>query len=337
MAEIKTTYMGLELKSPVIVGACGLTDNADKIKKIEAEGAGAVVFKSLFEEQINLESIELQEQLSAYDYRNAEMGTLFPKIEHAGPEEHLNRLRKAKESVNIPVIGSLNAVFKETWLEYAELIAETGIDALELNFYHIPKNVTKESSTIIEEQMELLYKIKNKIKIPVCVKLSPYYTNSLRVIDKMDKVGVNSFVMFNRQFQPDIDIDNEKLVQHYNLSNTDDFKLPLRITGWMYGKVKADLCGNTGIYTAKETVKLILAGAKAVEVVSTLYKNGIGQIGLINRDLKKWMDEKGYSKLDDFRGKLAMESVKDPFAYKRAQYVDILMRENEILGKHNLL
>lgn len=333
MANLKTTYLGLELENPIIVGSSSLTASVESAKKMEEAGAGAIVTKSLFEEQIQLESYEFEQELREYENLNPEISNLFPNIKHAGPEEHLERIRKIKEAVNIPVIGSLNAIYPETWIEYAKIMEQTGIDALELNFYQLPKDPELDSSQIIDKQLETLYKIKSKAKIPVSIKLSPYYTNVLRAVSRMNKVGVDGFVVFNRLFQPNIDIEKEVLIQDFNFSNVEDYKLSLRYVGLLFKKVKADLSGNTGIYDGTDVIKMILAGANAVQVVSTLYKNQPTHISTMLKEMSEWMDRKGYESIPDFQGKLAKVNIKDPFAYNRAQYISILMNASDYLKK----
>ena len=331
MSKLKTNYLGIELRNPLIVGASSLTSNIDTLKAIEKAGAGAVVFKSLFEEQIQLEELELENELEEYNERHAEMVKLFPTLKHAGPAEHLAKLKKAKETLGIPVIGSLNAMHPDTWAEYAQAIADTGVDALELNFYTTPKDFEVEGKTIIQSQVEVLQSVKEKIKIPISVKLSPFYTNPLDVIRRFDETEVDGFVLFNRLFQPDIDIDKEELVQTIILSDSSDHRLPLRFTGLLYGNIAADICAATGIMNGNDAVKMILAGADAFQVVSTLYRNGIDHITEMLAQIEGWMNKKGYKSIDDFRGKLAKKNLHDPFAYRRAQYVDILLRSNEII------
>lgn len=337
MANLKTTYLGIELKNPVIVGANNLVTDLNTLKKIEKAGAAAIVYKSLFEEQIQLENLELGNVMSEYADRNAEMINLFPDIEHAGPEEYLINLSKAKRTVQIPVIASLNAVYKESWIEYARKIESTGVDGLELNFYSFPKDFEACGKDIIHEQLEIVEEVIRAVKIPVSVKLSPYYTNILSVISRMDKLGVQSFTLFNNLFQPEIDIDEEVNYYPYNLSSPSENKLPLRYAGLLYGEINAGICSNTGIYTGADVVKMILAGANTVQVVSTLYKNKIEYLETIVNDVEDWMNEKGYQELSDFRGKLSKKNVKDPYAYKRAQYVDILMKADSIFKKHPMI
>lgn len=334
MADLKTTYLGLELKNPLIVGASNLVTDADALKQIEDAGASAIVYKSLFEEQIQLERAQLDDNLEEYNERHAEMVTLFPKIEHAGPEEHLQNLSKVVEQLDIPVIGSLNCVYDVTWSEYAKKLAETGISALELNFYSNPRSTDNAGKDIVEHQLAILKKVKQQVDIPVSVKLSPFYTNILKVISDMDSVGVDGFVLFNRLFQPDIDIEREELVFPWYLSGQGDHRIILRYAGMLYDTIKADIAGNTGILNGEDAIQVIMAGADVVQVVTTLYKNGIGHINTILSDINNWMDKKGYANIDAFKGKLSKKNVKDPFAYKRAQYVDIMMKSNEIFNKY---
>lgn len=334
MTKLNTTYMGIGLKNPVIIGACNLTLDLDVAKRVEDAGASAIVFKSLFEEQINLESIQMEEDLSEYTERNAEMVSLFPNLTHAGPEEHLDKLIKIKSSLGIPVIGSLNCVNHSTWLTYALEIEKTGVDGIELNFYANPKDKTQSAEVIEKEQLEVLKEIKDKIKIPLSVKLSPFYSNTLQVISQMDKIGVEGFVLFNRLFQPDIDIDKEELYSPFNLSQVGDYKLPLRYAGLLYKQIKGDICSNTGIFTGEDMIKVILSGAQVGQVVSTVYKNKIPHITSIINELQQWMEKHKYESLDDFKGKLAKVNNKDPFAYRRAQYVDLLMKPLDVMKKY---
>jgi dihydroorotate dehydrogenase (fumarate) len=330
MADLSTKYMGLNLKNPIIVGASNFVKDIDNIKKIEEAGAAAIVYKTLFEEQIELERLQLSEELNQYNERHAEMISLFPDIEHAGPREHLMHLRKTVEAVTIPVIASLNCTSDETWVEYAKAIEQTGVNAIELNFYAIPGDFKKEEKAIVTEQLDVVNQVKKSLRIPVSVKLSPFYTNVLNVVQMMYFEGVDGFVLFNRLFQPDIDIEKETFHFPYQLSHPDDICLPLRYIGLLHGEIRGSLCASTGIYTGADVIKMLLAGTECVQVVSTLYKNGFGQIGKMLTEMTAWMDYKKYDSLDSFRGKLSRKNLKDPFAYKRSQYVDILMKSEEI-------
>ncbi len=337
MADLKTNYMGLTLKNPVIAGATNLVSNPDNIKRMEDAGAAAIVYKSLFEEQIQLERLELDEDRSEYEERHAEMIKIFPAIEHAGPAEYLMNLSKAKESVNIPVIASLNCIFSSTWEEYAKLIEETGVDGLELNFYSVPKELNVQGKSIIDQQIETLKLVKNTVKIPVSVKLSPFYANPLNVIKQMDEAGANAFVLFNRYLQPDIDITTESHVNYFNASSQDENRMPLRFAGLLYGNLNAQVCASSGIHTPEDIIKMILAGADAVQVVSILYKNKIEYLSELVKGLDTWMDNKGYYSLKDFRGRLSAKNTKDPFIYKRAQYIDIILKSSEVFKKYKMV
>jgi len=336
MVNLKTKYMGLELKNPIIVGANNMLEDMKKIKEIEESGAAAIVYKSLFEEEIQLERLQLKESMEEYDNRNAEMINIFPDMQHAGPTEHLLKLREIKKAVNIPVIASLNAVNKEVWVEYAKKIEGTGVDGLELNFYFSPSATNFDSVLIENRQLDIIRKVRQNVKIPISLKLSYFYTNPLNIISRMDNLGVNGFVIFNRLFEPDIDLNKEEHSNSFNLSNKGDNKLSMRFAGLLYKEIKADICGSTGIFTGDDVIKMILSGASCVQCVSTLYKNGIENVSVMLKEIEIWMEEKGYKTLEDFRGKLAKKSLKNPLSYGRAQYVDILMNKEIIMRKKNM-
>ena len=336
MANLSTNFMGIALKNPIIVGASNLVTNIDNLKALEDAGAAAIVYKSLFEEQIQLEHYEMDAQMNDYDERHAEMVNIFPNLRHAGPAEHLVHLRKARETVKIPLIASLNAVYKESWIEYAKLIQETGVDAIELNFYFVPVDFQKESKNIIKEQIDILIEVKKNLSIPVGIKLSPFYTNTLRVISMMDKAGADGFVLFNKMFEPEIDVDLQDHYSPFNLSSENDHRLPLRYAGLLSGKVKASICSSTGIFTGKDVIKMILAGGDAVQIVSTLYKNKISHLSTMLTEIEQWMTEKGYDNLKDFRGKLSAQKTTNPFIYKRGQYIDLLMRSEDLINSYSL-
>jgi dihydroorotate dehydrogenase (fumarate) len=334
MADLKTRYCGLTLKNPIVMGASNLVTDIDNLLKLEKAGVGAIVYKSLFEEQVQLESYQLEQSHEAYSNWDAEHESFFPKLKHGGPSEHLLKLRQARNAVSIPLIGSLNCVFEDTWVEYAIKMAETGIDALELNFYSAEIDFEDDGAGIVQKQIDTVRAIKHAIRIPVIVKLSPFYTNALSVISKMDKAGASGFVLFNRLFQPDIDIEAEGHHFPYNFSSENDNRLALRYAGLLYSKIDASIISNTGIFSGADAIKMILAGADAVQVVSTVYKKGISYIETMLDDMADWMDKKGYVTINDFKGKLSKENMIDPFTYKRAQYVDILMKSEIFMQYH---
>jgi len=325
MIDLRTTYMGIPLRNPIIVGASPLTADMDSITMIEAMGAGALVTHSLFEEQIQLERFAFDEAIHKEDGRTAEAISFAPNLEHGGPLEHLMWVKKAKEAVNIPVIASLNAVNRETWIDYAKRLEETGVDGLECNLFACPTDPQKEAGTIEEEQIELIKELKKTLSIPLSVKLSFFYTNPLNVIHRMDKTGVAAFVLFNRLLEPDINVNDETSCHPLNLSHATDYRLPLRYTGLLEGTIKADICSSTGIYSGKDVAKMILAGATAVQTVSALLHHTCFHIQPLLKHLEGWMEQRGYDTLSAFRGKLSRRHTRDPWAYTRNQYVDLLM------------
>ncbi len=337
MADLSTTYMGIKLKNPLILGASNLVTKPDAIKQIEEAGIGAIVYRSLFEEQIQLENLQLDEELSEYENRNAEMTRLFPDLEHAGPEEHLYQLKKLKKSVSVPVFASLNAIYEPTWVEYAKELEKTGVDGLELNLFAVPGYFEVPGQTIEDKQVQIVKAVKQAVNIPVSVKISLYYTNPLNFIKKIDEAGADAYVLFNRFFQPDIDVDNEEYHYPWELSNPKDRMMALRFAGLLYGNLDGSICASRGIYEAKDVIRMILAGADAVQMVSTVYKNKFSVITEILEGINRWMVDKGYQSLDDFRGKLSRKNMKDPYTYQRAQYVEILMKSEEIFKKHPMV
>lgn len=337
MANLAVNYLGIPLKNPIIAGASNLVNNPETLKHLEEAGASAIVYKSLFEEQIQLESIQFQDELELYNERNAEMITLFPEMEHAGPEEHLTRLREARSLLNIPLIASLNCIFTETWVEYAGLLADTGVDALELNFFAVPRNGSTMAQSIEDEQVRVVEAVVQKVSIPVSVKLSPFYTNPLQVIDRMAAAGAKGFVLFNRLFEPDINLESLKHATPFNLSTVGDYKLSLRYAGMLFNKINADVCASTGIYSGNDIAKLLLAGAGAIQTVSALYKHKPSIIGSMLNELETFMQMHNYESIADFRGLLSRDKVKDPYIYKRAQYIDLLLHSEKIFNKYPLI
>jgi len=335
MANLGVNYMGLALKNPIIIGASNLVQDQAIVNKMIEAGAAAIVYKSLFEEQIQMERLEMHQILDEYNERHAEMLTSMPNIRHAGPEEHLMMLTKFKKEISIPVIGSLNAIYKESWVDFAKRMQDTGIDALELNFFSVTRDASVTSLSIEDEQYDILCSVVKEVKIPVSVKLSPFYANPLSVIIRMVKAGAKGVVLFNRLFQPDIDIDKKQHIINFNLSNPDDYKLALRYVGLVYGQISASICANSGIYTSADVIKMIMAGAGCVQIVSTVYKNQPAIIAGILNDINAWMEAKGYAGMRDIEGMLSDENISDPLVYKRAQYVDLLLsKSGELLNKY---
>lgn len=332
--NLSTTYGGLTIKNPLVIGASNIVTDIANLEKLEEAGAAAIVYKSLFEEQIELESLQLDQLHESYSDWDAEHATIFPTTKHAGPAEHLRQLKEARAHLTIPLIGSLNCVNADSWLEYALKMEDTGIDALELNFYTNNTDFDATSDSIEDQQIKTLELVKAAVRLPLFVKLSPFYTNTLRLISRMDRIGVEGFVLFNRLFQPDIDLDHEAHHFPYNFSSESDNRLALRYAGLLHKKVKGSIICNTGILTGKDVIKMLLAGANAVQIVSAIYKKGINTIPHMLQEMESWMIKRKYEDLADFQGKLSKEKLTDPFAYKRAQYVDILMKSEVFMQYH---
>lgn len=331
MADLSTTYMGLKLKNPIIAGASELTSDVDSIKRMEDAGAAAVVTKSLFEEQIQLEHYKFDEDQEKFNYRHAEMVTVFPHLEYAGPAEHLEWVRKAKEAVSIPVIASLNAVNHDTWIEYVRKLEQTGVDALECNLFAVPKDPDTSGSSVEQAQMDVIKEIKQTASIPVSVKLSYLYTNPLNTIKNLSEAGADAVVIFNRLFEPDLDIANETHSYPFNFSHDDDYRLPLRYTGLLEGRIDADICASTGIFSGETIIKMLLAGATTVQTVSALYTKGLPHLKAMLDQMDKWMEANGKASLKDLYGKMSRRNSHDHWAYTRAQYIRMLLNPEEFI------
>ena len=333
MTSLSTYYGGLTIKNPIVIGASNIVTDIANVVKLEEAGAAAIVYKSLFEEQIQLESYQLDQMHESYSDWDAEHTTFFPSGKHAGPTEHLRQLKEVRSHINIPLIGSLNCVNDETWLEYALRMQDTGIDGLELNFYANNTDFDLTAEEIEDRQIKTLELVRAGFRLPLFVKLSPYYTNPLRVIKRMDKMA-DGFILFNRLFQPDINTEGEDHHYPYIFSSENDNRLSIRYAGLLHKQIKGDIICNTGIMNGKDVVKMILAGANAVQVVSAVYRKGIPTITHMLEEIETWMMRKNYELIEDFQGKLSKANMSDPFAYKRAQYVDILLKSDVFMQYH---
>lgn len=325
MADLTTSYMDIKLASPVIVGASAFSRKTDNIKAAEDAGAGALVIHSLFQEQIELEALELDEALRIGANHFPESLTYFPQLEHAGPREHIMWIEKARKDVRMPLFGSLNAATMGAWVEYGKQLESAGVDALELNIYSVETDPAKPASEIENRSLEIIAAVKSAVRIPVAVKLSPWYTSVASFASRAAEAGADGLVLFNRFYQPTIDVDRETLRISLELSTPAESRLPLRWTAILSGELKADIAASTGVHSGQDAVRLILAGAKAVQCVSALYLKGLGYLSTLNTEISEWMDSKGYKSLDDFRGKVSREQVDDPWAFERAQYVKLLL------------
>ncbi len=326
MPDLSTTYLGLKLKNPLVVSAGPLCKEIGNVLRMEDAGASAVVLHSLFEEQITLESQDLDRNLSAGAESFAESLSYFPDMDsfQIGPEAYIEHIRKAKAAVDIPVIGSLNGVSTGGWIRYAKLIEEAGADALELNIYFLAVNPETAGSQIEDLYVELVSHIKASVRIPVAVKLGPYFSSFTNIAHRLDKAGANGLVLFNRFYQPDYDLEALEVVPNLALSTSNELLLRLYAAATLYSHIKADMAITGGVHTVEDVLKSMMAGGKAAMMTSALLKNGIDHIKTLNAGLAKWMDEHEYESIQQMQGSMSMKSVAHPTAYLRANYMKVL-------------
>lgn len=324
--DLSTTYLGLKLKNPLVPSAGPVSKNIDSIKSMEDAGASAVVLYSLFEEQITHEALELHYHTSVHADSYAEALTYFPEQEeyHLGPEEYLEHIRKAKASIDIPVIGSLNGITTGGWIDYAKKIEEAGADALELNVYLIPTDPSKKGDEIENIYVDIVKTVKKSVKIPLTVKLNPFFSSLANFTSKLDNAGADGIVLFNRFYQPDIDLENLEVTPNVILSTPQAMRLPLRWVAILYGKIKADIAASSGISSHEDVLKMLMAGANVTHLLSSLLKYGTNHITTILTNMKQWMEEHEYESVQQMRGSMSHKSVANPTAFERANYMKAL-------------
>jgi dihydroorotate dehydrogenase (fumarate) len=324
--DLSTTYLGFTLKNPIVPSASPMSRTVAGIKTMEDYGASAVVLYSLFEEQIRHETKELYHFLSHGSESYAEAVTYFPQQEdyYLGPEEYLEHIRKAKESVAIPIIASLNGSTVGGWTEYAKRMQEAGADALELNIYHIPTSNEHNGGFVEQLYLEILQAVKAMVTIPVAVKLSPFFSSLPNMARRLDERGANGLVLFNRFYQPDINLDTLEVEPSVVLSTSDALRLPLRWVAILHNTVNADLAATTGIHTPEDVIKMTMAGADVTMVCSTLLRYGPKRIAELLNGIQQWMVEHEYESLNQMRGSMSHKSVADPSAFERANYMKAL-------------
>lgn len=324
--NLKSNYLGMELKSPLVASASPLSESLDKIKRMEDAGAGAVVMFSLFEEQIRHERETLAHYLEYGTYSFAESLTHFPEPEtyHAGPNQYLMLIQKAKEAVEIPIIASLNGTTIGGWIDFAREMQDAGADAIELNVYSIPSDMLQKGTNVEDQYLEILRAVKAAVSIPVAIKLSPYFSNMANMAMELDKAGANALVMFNRFYQPDIDMETLEVKPNVLLSSPHEMRLPLTWIGILYKRLKADLAATTGIHTGIDAAKMILAGANVTMMASSLLKHGIEHLGTVETELREWMEKHEYESVAQMRGSVSQMHADDPSAFERAQYMRAL-------------
>ncbi len=324
--DITTTYLGMKLKSPIVCSAGPLVEKISNIREMEDAGAGAVVLYSMFEEQIENEELELYHHTSDHDESFAEATSYFtePFQYKLGPDEYLEHIRKAKAAVDIPIIASLNGKSIGGWTGYAKKMEQAGADALELNIYLLPTDIHKSGNDVEKTYIEIVKTVKSNVKIPIAVKMHPFFSSTSWMANELSKAGADGLVLFNRFYQPDIDLENLEVVPNVILSTPMAMRLPLRWIAMLYGRINADLAATSGVYSAEDVLKMMMAGAKVTEMLSALLKFGIGHIANVTTNLKNWMEEKEYESIEQMRGSMSYMNVEDPSKFERANYMKVL-------------
>ena len=324
MADLSTSYLGLKLSNPIIAASSGLTATADKVREVVDAGAGAVVLKSLFEEQIvadthhDMKGAEIDAHAEAQDFL-----THMGKDMHL--DEHLKMVKEVKGKVSVPVIASLNCVTAREWMDYAVSLQKAGADALELNVFIMPASVKREGHDIEAVYLDIARKIRRRLSIPIAMKLGPHFSGLASMIRKLANEGINGFVLFNRFYRPDVDIQKLRLKTGAMLSTPEEIGVSLQWIALLSGEMDAEFAAATGVHDGEAVIKQLLVGARVVQVCSTLYRHGLGRIGEMLRDLSAWMDGRAYKTIGDFNGLLCQERSESPDSYERSQYIKALV------------
>jgi dihydroorotate dehydrogenase (fumarate) len=324
--DLTTTYLGHKLDSPLVASASPLSETVDGIKRLEDAGAGAVVLFSLFEEQLRQEQLALHHFLTYGTESHAEALSYFPEPKEFRVDSHsyLDLIRKAKTAVNIPIIGSLNGTTPGKWVKFAKEIENAGADALELNLYNVPTDLDMPGSQVEQNDVEVVNAVCSAISIPVAVKLSPFYSNMANMAKRFDEAGTSALVLFNRFYQPDIDLETLEVYPHILLSTPQSQRLPMRWIAILYGRISADLAATGGIHTGLDAAKMLLAGATVTMMASALLENGSHHLHTVESELRAWMAQNEYESVAQMRGALSQQHAEDPSAYERAQYMKAL-------------
>jgi dihydroorotate dehydrogenase (fumarate) len=325
--DLTTRYLGLNLRTPLVPSASPLSNEVAGIKRMEDAGAAAVVLHSLFEEQVKSDLDEAQARLMYGSESFAEAVTYFPEpVEfRSGPEEYLDKIRKAKEATGIPIIASLNCGGLGGWVEYARKIQQAGADALELNIYFIPTEMDRTAVEIEQSYMDIVKAVQAEIHIPLALKLSPFFSNMAYMARKLDQMGVHGLVLFNRFYQPDIDLDTLAVRTDFKLSTEQDMRLPLRWIAILYGRVKANLAATSGIHSGKDAIKMLMAGADVTMLCSVLMQKGPKAIKKIEDEMSEWLSEHDYQSVQQLRGCMSQKNCADPADFERAHYMRTIM------------
>ena len=326
MIDLTTTYMGLTLKNPLVPSASPMSKSLDNMKRLEDHGAAAIVLYSLFEEQIEHESKELNHNLTYGAESYAEATSYFPDLGeyNLGPDQYLNHIRKAKAALSIPVIASLNGISKGGWTRYAKLMEDAGADGIELNVYHVPTDSFISSGAVEQMYLDLVREVKASVKVPVAVKMMHFFSSIPFMAAQLDRAGADALVMFNRFYQPDIDLENLEVITNLTLSSSYELRLRLRWVAILFGQIKADLAVTGGVHTATDVVKSMMAGAKAAQMASVLLHNGPAILSDILVDLQRWLESHEYESIKQMQGSMSQRNVANPAAFERANYMKVL-------------
>jgi len=324
--NLTTNYLGMVLKNPIVVSSSPLSHTVDSIRRVEDAGAAALVMYSLFEEQIGFDSYYIDYHLTQGIDSYAESISYFPDMQsyNVGPDQYLNLIRRAKENVDIPIIGSLNGTSVGGWTDYATLIEEAGADALELNIYYLPTHPDITGAEVERLYLDILSAVRQTVTIPVAVKLSPFFSSVANMSNRLADHGADGLVLFNRFYQPDFDLENLEVAPRLVLSNSDDLRLPLRWVAILYGRVSADLAITSGIHTSHDVIKGLMAGAKVTMMASELLQKGVRRIGQVLNELVTWLNEHEYESVMQMIGAMSQKHCAEPAAFERANYMKML-------------
>lgn len=325
--DLRTKYLGLDLKNPLVASPSPLSRELGNIRRMEDAGASAVVLYSLFEEEINQESHALDRYLSDGTESYAEALTYFPEApayRAIGPDAYLEHIFRAKHAVNIPIIASLNGVSTGGWVRYAREMQGAGADALELNIYYVPTSLDLSSAEVEQIYIDLIHDVRASVQIPIAVKLSPYFSSTANMMHRLSEAGADGLVLFNRFYQPDLDLENLEVVPNLILSKSDEMRLPLRWIAILYGRIRADMALTTGVHNAQDALKAIAAGANVAMMTSEILLNGIGRFGEILHEMARWLEEREYQSIEELHGSLSQINVAAPAAFERANYIQIV-------------
>jgi dihydroorotate dehydrogenase (fumarate) len=326
MSDLSTSYLGLSLKNPLVVSPSPLCEDLGAIRKMEDAGASAVVLHSLFEEQLTLNSQDLDQFLTSGTESFAEALSYFPDMGQfkLGPEAYLEHIQKAKKAVKIPIIGSLNGVSTGGWVSFAKKIEQAGADALELNVYYIATDPDMSGPQVEQMYADLVRDVRGSLKIPIAVKLGPYFSSMASVARRLDQGGANGLVLFNRFYQPDFDLEKLEVTPNLNLSRSEELRLRLCWVAILSGRIKADMAITGGVHTAEDVIKSMMAGAKVAMMTSALLKNGIEHLKTVREGIEAWMEKHEYASIRQMQGSMSQKSVAEPAAFVRANYMKVL-------------